>query len=321
MLSQTFSLPISERFPEATYTGCVTLGSPTILHCFPAHETELRDVHRDELDKIALLVRSGDASGRTIRRIRIVGHAATWRGLSRAQYVSRAIDRAKAARSYLRGRLSGYMLSRRPRIVIEGRADDEPLVDNRVSSSSSSARRNREINRRVEIFLTGPKPRPRPRRRDRPVPTDWEAFLDTKLRKLTAHWEVSRPFRENFVSTCVLRKLGQKRTQDNVVEPMGTRGALPARDPITWTNLREDLISDLKKGYARGAIKNFERQFDMRVDNLWTAVRQLGFRATGAEIYNTAVTSEWRRVVRLSKRRNHLYSCKVIRDHIRSVVD
>ena len=46
-------------------------------------------------------------------------------------------------------------------VTTEGRSDREPLVDNMVHSSSRTARRNRELNRRVEIFLSKPSPPPK----------------------------------------------------------------------------------------------------------------------------------------------------------------
>ncbi|MEO0915455.1 MAG: hypothetical protein AAFY31_00470, partial [Pseudomonadota bacterium] len=88
------------------YVGCVTRNpKKIILHCFPAHVTDLQPAHVDEIDRIVNRVRNGDITGRRIRKIRIEGHAATWRGLTAAQYNSRALDRARGARDYLKTRL------------------------------------------------------------------------------------------------------------------------------------------------------------------------------------------------------------------------
>ena len=301
---------------EATYTGCVTRGSKNvILHCFPAHVTDLQKMHRDELDRLAFKVRNGDITGRRIRTIRIEGHAASWRGLSRRDYNNRSKARAKAARDYLRGQLNGMGLSYRPRISVSWFGDRRPLVDNRVSSTSRSAQRNREINRRVEIFLAGARSRRKPKKPDKPVPIDWDAFLDTKLRKLRDRWDVTRPFNDD-IKTCTLNKLLRPNARTNIVADPKHRGELPAKDPIKWIDLRDLLILDLKGKFTRGHIRNFEKRFDHRAMEMFNGVNNLGFRAMGADQYNPAVASAWRRVTRLSKDKRHPYSCHAMRSWI-----
>ena len=153
---------------EASASPCITPGNPYILHCFPAHGTTLTAEHRRHLDSIARLIGSSFRSSRPIRRVKIVGHSATWRGISRSTYAKRALERAGNARAALLGRLANAGLGGKVRIKIEGRADDAPLVDNMIHSSSTRARHNRALNRRVEIRWparpTGPTPGPGERR-------------------------------------------------------------------------------------------------------------------------------------------------------------
>ena len=146
------------------YTGisCVTPGNPYILHCFPAHETALTKEHREHLDRIVEKIRRSFRRSRPIRRVKIVGHAATWRGISRTEYGRRAILRAAHAETQLILRLNAAGLGTKVSTDTTHRYDDEPRPgrSNLTHRSDRIARNNRALNRRVEIFLfTGPKPK------------------------------------------------------------------------------------------------------------------------------------------------------------------
>ena len=313
---------------EGTWAGefapshCVTHGYPIVLHCFPAHITDLEPFQRDELDTVAMQIRNGDISGKRIREVRIVGHAATWRGLSADDYRDRALTRAGNARDYIAARIAGYGLSYKPTFVIEGRADSEPLVDNMVHSYSSQARRNRAINRRVEIFLNQAGADPKPIKPGRDPATDWDAFLNTKLRKLEEYWETHRPFDDDRVHACIRRKLLNPRVRDTVVKPIPPVGAYrePASGPyIPEVSLRKLLIEDLKKGYARGPIKKFDQRFDIHIGNVIQGIGNLGYRVTGTDIYNRKMTSAMRSVTRRSNQPLHIYSCPFFKDMIKRI--
>ena len=85
---------VLERFDDfdetdAEFTpppNCVTPGNPTILHCFVAHRTNLIEDHRRELDRIIIKLTEAKIDKRPIKRVHIVGHAATWRGITPRQY-------------------------------------------------------------------------------------------------------------------------------------------------------------------------------------------------------------------------------------------
>ena len=144
--------------------SCVTPGNPYILHCFPAHKVALTAAHQDHLDRIINRIAESFHDGRPIRRVHIVGHAATWRGISKATYRLRATNRAQNAQSHLISRLADVGLAGKVTVTIEQRADDEPIRDNMVHSSSRTARNNRALNRRVEVHLRRarpPKPKPK----------------------------------------------------------------------------------------------------------------------------------------------------------------
>ena len=154
-------------------SSCITPGNPYILHCFPAHKTELTVLHHQHLDIIAKKIIRSFRGSRPITRIIITGHAATWKGISKAKYARKALARAENALNQLRDRLTNVGLVSKVKLTIKQRADDKPLVDNMVKSSSQKARDNRAQNRRVEINFykstLPPKPKP-PKPTPKPKP-------------------------------------------------------------------------------------------------------------------------------------------------------
>jgi hypothetical protein len=302
---------IMDALHDDGLTGCVTDGDPTILHCFPAYGVDLEPEHRETLDEMALTIRNGDLSGKRVRKVRLVGYAATWGKTTETEYLTRSITRAKNVRNHLRERLSGYMLSYWPAITVEGRGDSEPLRDNMVKSTTSTAQRNRALNRRVEIFLVqGKAPKRIIPKRERK--TDWDAFLNSKLKKLEGFWETDRPLDGDRVHTCIRRKLLRPHIKDIVVQPIGRVGSYqpPESGPyVPEHSLRSILINDLKKGYARGPIKRFDRRFNLHVENVILGLSDLGFRATGTDIYDRGITRAMRRATRWSEDKRHIYSC------------
>ena len=134
--------------------SCITPGNPFILHCFPAHKTDLTPLQHEHLDRIAAkIVRSFNKSN-PITRVEIIGHAATWKGISKEEYGRRALVRAKNVRNQLLKRLKNAGFSSQITIAVGHRADKKPLVDNKVNSLTSAAQKNRALNRRVEIMLS-----------------------------------------------------------------------------------------------------------------------------------------------------------------------
>ncbi|MEL7355774.1 MAG: M35 family metallo-endopeptidase [Cyanobacteria bacterium J06560_6] len=138
--------------PEAL--PCITPGNPYILHCFPVHKTDLTALHHEHLDRIADKIVRSFRETRPIKKVKIVGHAATWKNISQAEYGRRALVRAENAKAQLIERLAIAKVSDKVAIAIEHRANRKPLVDNLVTSPTQAAQNNRAINRRVEFFFS-----------------------------------------------------------------------------------------------------------------------------------------------------------------------
>jgi hypothetical protein len=132
---------------------CFTPGNPYSLHCFPAHKTNLTKEHNWHLDKIAQKIEASFHGSHPITKVEIIGHSATWWGISKDEYARRALTRAKNVQAHLRGRLVNAGLGSKITLQVDQRANNEPLVDNMLHSSSKEARHNRAINRRVTIYL------------------------------------------------------------------------------------------------------------------------------------------------------------------------
>lgn len=171
-----------------------------ILHGFEAHRTELKAIHRDQLaDVVDTIIKSFDGN-RPIRCMLLIGHAATWKGISKPEYRRRALVRAQGAAVRLSAQLetSGLVSKifneedffdpEEPRrckavsgidvaLFIGGRGDDQPFAPNLIHRTDRIARDNRALNRRVEIF-----PFNVPKRKKKCVHEDIE--LAKKLREM-----------------------------------------------------------------------------------------------------------------------------------------
>ena len=128
-------------------TKCIDPSRPQTLLCFTAHKTNLLDFHREQLRYIAAKVATSHKGKRPFAIIRLTGHAATWRGITKVEYWTRGFYRAHNASIYLLDELrkEGVNL-RKIAIVTHSEADDKPLHDNKTKDG-------RALNRRVEIKL------------------------------------------------------------------------------------------------------------------------------------------------------------------------
>ena len=304
---------------ETAPTSCVTRGNPTILRCFPAHNTALTQTHKDELDRIVVRIRNGDITGKRIRLIHIIGYAAEWWGwhkgarISRAEYQRRSEGRARAAKAYLNKEIARLSLSAKPKIITVGRGIGRPDVPDMPDSSSTKARRNRSLNRRIEIHLYRRTPAPKPKPQPDPA-TDWEAFLDTKLRQLGDYFDVQRPFDTDSVYVCVRLKLLRKYVRDEVAFKIPKYGPYkpPSGQFVRRRKLRQVLIGDLKAKRGRGKIKAFWLVFQAREDEAVNSAKAVAHRAAKKPVdLNWSIP--FRQFQRQASQAKHVYSCSTFR--------
>jgi hypothetical protein len=157
------------------------------------------------------------------------------------------------------------------------------------------------------------------KRPDKPVETDWEAFLDTKLRQLGDYFDDLSTFYSDTVYACVRKKLLRKGVDDRVAVGIPRIGPHDPPSEDDFRSLRQILISDLKKGYARGKIEKFWARFQIHVDNARDALSAIAFRITGQDIYDPGWKAVARDIKDHSRRPNHVYSCAFFREIIEEV--
>lgn len=130
---------------------CIDPSQPNTLLCFTAHKTDLLDFHLEQLKNIVAKVAKSHKGKRPIVLIRLTGHAATWRGITKIEYWTRGFVRANNASFFLikelRKELKKIGVSmRKIAFVSHSEADDKPIHTNKTKDG-------RALNRRVEITL------------------------------------------------------------------------------------------------------------------------------------------------------------------------
>lgn len=174
-----FAIVLFATVPQPSFAAGST--ARWVLHKFPAHRTELQSFHRSQIgfvtsEIIASFTVPSVATDDRVRCLRIIGHAATWKGISKAEYGRRALARAKGAAEELTDQIGTFGLVSKiflvsddlgledseecepvsgidVTVIVGDKANDEPLKPNLVNRTDSEARENRALNRRVEIFV------------------------------------------------------------------------------------------------------------------------------------------------------------------------
>lgn len=178
----SFALPLM-LVPNASQAAC-DIGacnpqvcdpwSPTwTINDFPAHQTDTTSDQRRRIGKIAQIVVDSQDKPDPIVCLRLVGHASSFRGISADEYDRRGMVRGETIAEMLSTTLAtsgltsftvnradmdnddafcGEVLGSDVTLIFDGRGNACPLVDNMVNSSSSTARSNRAINRRVTLY-------------------------------------------------------------------------------------------------------------------------------------------------------------------------
>lgn len=143
------------------------------INDFPAHQTESTPEQRDMVGDIARIVANSRDDPDPIVCLRLIGHASSFRNISADEYDRRAEIRGETIAEMLTAALEthglraftvhrdeidnddafcGEVLGSDVTLIFDGRGNGCPLVSNMVNSSSSTARANRAINRRVTIY-------------------------------------------------------------------------------------------------------------------------------------------------------------------------
>lgn len=160
------------------------------INDFPAHQTETTEDQRDFVGRIARHVADSQTAPDPIVCLRLIGHASSFRNITGDEYDRRAMVRGQTVAEMLTSTFEthgltaftvdrndidnddafcGEVLGSDVTLIFDGRGNACPLVDNMVTSSNSTARANRAVNRRVSIYaLRAAAPIERPDQPDGP---------------------------------------------------------------------------------------------------------------------------------------------------------
>ncbi len=298
--------------------GCVTWGKgrPTILHCFPAHQTKLTPDQKAAMDQIALLIDKSHEVGKPIRKVRIVGHAAKWRGISEGQYLSRSRARAKFAAAQLRSMLDAIRPGHGVRITTSGRGTLQELLPSRPESTSKTARRARSLNRRVEIFVTPAAKKGKPKPSGPP-----RSNLNKALRSIRSRVAPHK--------RCVLDKLLDPKADHTFLPVRGVTGFLSTRlskrgigdHRKFYRNMRTDMEKALRR-IRRVPTKASDEtrllnSFNNSYIELFDGIRALKF----ADCQDPRTPKMRLDLFTMRKKSKSLYHCTAPRKTMQQVID
>jgi hypothetical protein len=271
----------------------------TTLSDFPAFKHEITAQHRSALDALANKVVSLTKSGKPVRKIRIVGHAAVW-GSSNHQQTSE--NRAAVVQAELTSRFANLGVDfSKTQITIEGMATACPVASN-------STQAGRAKNRRVEILLTAAPPPPPP-----PAPV--------AKKTMPQLLQMIKTSSSNPTTQCLAGKLLDPATNDSFLPSDGLRAFM--KKPIQsvgvhgYTSFERDLgpwmagqlkrIHDVPTNQTEAV--RFQLSFSRAQDSLIDGVRALRF----LDCHDKRSTAVKNHIIGLSKNPKSLYSCPVIK--------
>lgn len=273
-------------------------GADKTLADFPAFSYELTAQHKSELDALAQKVLSLTKSGKPVRKIRIVGHAAVW---GQSNYQQTSEYRAAVVQAELTSRFANLGIDySKTQITTEGMATACPVATNGTQAG-------RAANRRVEVWITAaPKPTPPP-----PPPAKKNI---TQLLKIVQK-------SSNPTTQCLAGKLLDPATNDSFLPNDGLQAFMSK--PIQkvgihgYTSFERDLGPWMANQLARihkvptnqSDEQRFQASFSNAQNSLIDGVRALKF----LDCYDKRSKAVKNHIIEQTKRAKSLYSCPVIK--------
>jgi hypothetical protein len=272
----------------------------TTLSDFPAFSYELTSSHRAQLDAVAKKVYDLTKSGKPVRKIRIVGHAAIW---GQSNYQQTSEYRAAVVQAELTSRFANLGINySKTQITTEGMSTSCPVATN-------STQVGRAANRRVELWITAAAPPPPP---PPPPPPAKKKTLTELLKGLQRS--------SNPTTSCIAGKLLNPSTNDNFLPVQGLHDMMRENNEKKYYDYYKhevDLGPHLDRALKR--IRDtqtnetdearFQKIFQNNQDQLIDGVRALWglhCREKRAKVLRNYIIDR-------TKRSRSLYSCPVIK--------
>lgn len=273
-------------------------GADVTLSDFPAFSYEITSSHRASLDALAKKVYTLTKSGKPVRKIRIVGHAAVW---GKSDYQKTSENRAAVVQAELTARFASLGINySKTQITTEGMATACPVATNGTQAG-------RAKNRRVEVWITAaPKKLPPP-----PPPAKQSLTQLLKIVKKSS----------NPTTQCLAGKLLDPATNDTFLPNDGLQAFVVA--PIKkvgiygYTDFERDLGPWLSNQLARihkvptkqSDEARFKASFQNAQNSLIDGVRAL----KTLDCYDKRAKAVKNHIIEQTKRAKSLYSCPVIK--------
>jgi outer membrane protein OmpA-like peptidoglycan-associated protein len=287
-----------DQGPAAAAPSCPA--SPDVtLSDFPAFSYELTPQHRTSLDALANKVVSLTKSGKPVRKIRIVGHAAVW---GSSDYQKTSEYRAAVVQAELTSRFANLGVNYgKTQITTEGMATACPVATN-------STQAGRAANRRVEVWITAAsKPVPPP-----PPPAK------KSLNQLLSSVQKSS---SNPTTQCLAGKLLDPASNDSFlpndglqafmsrpIQKVGVHGYSSfERDLGPWLDSQLKRIHDVPT--KQSVEQRFQSSFMNAQNSLIDGVRALKY----LDCYDKRAKPVKNHIIEQTKRARSLYSCPVIK--------
>ncbi len=293
--------------PSELATGACPKHPSKTLEDFPPYKYEIRASHKGQLDALASSIARAAKKG-TVRRVRIVGHAAKY---GKSDFAKTARNRAAVVNAELTSRLADRGIDySKLHFHVEGRSTDCPVATN-------STKAGRAKNRRVELWIDrkAPPKKPKPRPKAKKL-TVRDAIV--RLKKTTS----------NPTTQCLTKKLlDAKQDHDYLPDDgLATFMAQPIQKVgITgYRSFERNLKSWMDKRLAtfhrvptkQPIQKRFDKAFANAQRSMLMAVNDLA----NLDCYDKRTPSVRAYIVRQSKNPKSLYSCPVVRAQVKSVI-
>lgn len=269
----------------------------TTLTDFPAYKYELTSTNSAQLDALANKIATLTKSGKPVRTIEIVGHAAVW-GSSNYQQLSEY--RAVVVQSELTSRFANLGIKYdNVKITTRGRGTECP-----VASNASQA--GRAKNRRVEVWITAaPKPTPAPKKKKTTI--DLLKNLKGSSKNPTAQCLIGKLL-DPKVDDTYLPLDGLNAFMAQPIQKVGLHGYTSyEKDLGDWLNVQVKRFNDVPTSEAIDS--RFEKSFGRVQDSLIDGIRAFKF----LDCYDKRTKPLREHIKSETKKSSSLYSCPVLK--------
>lgn len=265
---------------------------------FPAYKYELTSTNSAQLDALANKIRDLTKSGKPVRTIEIVGHAAVW-GSSNYQQLSEY--RAVVTQAELTSRFASLGIKYdKVKITTRGLGTQCPLATN-------STQAGRAQNRRVEVWITAAAPKPPPAKKKKKTSIDLLKNLRSSSTNPTTQC-IAGKLLDPKVNDTYLPLDGLNTFMAQPIQKVGTHGYTSyERDLGDWLSAQVVKFNDVPTNESVDV--RFQKSFQRAQDSIIDGVRAFKF----LDCYDKRTKPLREHIRSQTKKPSSLYSCPVLK--------